>query len=56
MSDAVEINEFLETLNAGKLTTHTSKAPTAAPEKPRYKDFRSWEQSFNDGGGLVPKL
>jgi hypothetical protein len=55
MSDAAEINEFLETLNVGKLTTHNSKAPTTAPEKPKFRDFRSWEQSF-DEGGLVPKL
>jgi septal ring factor EnvC (AmiA/AmiB activator) len=56
MSDAVEINEFLETLNAGKLTTHTSKSPTTAPEKPKYKTHREWQESFDTAGGLIPKL
>jgi len=60
MSDASEILDFVETVNrmkGDKLTTHTGKERMTAPEVPKSKSFREWEQRMNNpGGGLVPNL
>jgi hypothetical protein len=56
MSDAPEMLEFLKLVEEKKLTTHTSKGIVTAPEKPKFKDFHSWEAQFNEGNGLIPKL
>ena len=55
MSDAGEINEFLETLNAGKITTHTANAPKTAPEAPKYKSITEMDRALN-GGSIIPRL
>lgn len=56
LTDAEEILEFLETLEAKKLTTHNSNDRKTAPEAPQFKTLREMDRALNGGGGLVPKL
>jgi predicted nuclease with TOPRIM domain len=51
---ADEIKEFLETLDAKKVTTHSTNAPKTQPEQ---KEKRTLTQLIRgDTGGLIPNL
>ena len=57
MSDASTILEFVDKLAEKKITTHTSNDIKTAPEAPKYKNFRDWDNAVNDtGGGLRTRL
>ena len=57
MPDASMILEFIDALAEKKITTHTSNDKKTAPEAPKFRNFKDWEDAVSEsGGGLRPRL